>query len=474
MYGLISASGRSSYFRDGRSFLSCPYHPFKYVFSVLVPNTGTIKSWFDTFFLPNQKGAIYYDGYNTRFLFMGGFLIFVMVYLTRVAISKETGQEKERFYSMAGVACLWAVFFWILYIGGESFILAGILAHFPVIKGFRFLYKAIYVIPSLLVLPASIGLSKVCGFKVKWKIAIYAVCFICLAEQVYECKSAIAEPYIEYDYEYLQEIEGFEKNNYRVLFLTADEDNHEIIDCMPYANANVTAGIQTIGGFELTCGKLPESMKTLYAGVEWVGLSGSNAVQKSDLLNYFDEDRENLRKFILALDENSVGYIMTRNADLDDIFRKMEEYGYLTEIIYHNDQNQVEIYKIKNVVPLATDETGKQIDITKLDLDQFEMLTGGESKKIKLNIRYNKNLHAYFTDYNGDRYDADIQQNGNGVQVNLPSSEGVLIIKYENKIYSMGIFLAIVYLPLIAGAVIFAVLKTRNTGKNSQETDERE
>lgn len=458
LYDLLKASTRSLVFGENTDFLSSPFHPFKYLCLNIIPNRiKGLRDLLNSLIIRNEN-IDYYDSYNTEYLFIGALVFGTILFLCYLLHKKLDKNRKLSFEDVVGISCVIMWLFWLMYIGGKHFYVAEIFSHLPIINRFRYLYKAIFVMPPLLIIPVGIGLNCIVKFG-KWKkILVYFLFLVAGIEQLIECAEAVQNSYPDYNYSYLSDIQDYDRENYRTIFITSDEDNHEFINGVPYANANVSAGIQTVGGFDLTCGKLTESMLELYAEIEWVGLTGSNAVCVGDLQEYIDKNEDGIGKFINALKENSVGYIMTQNSNLNSFLENVNENGVKTKSIYYNMKNGVEIFQLKDIPAIARSKSGCKINIENMQMDSMDIVIPNNCGPILLDERYNENLCGYFLEENSDRKtEVELYPYNEKISIIPPNRKGTIHIVYKNPVESICVFLTVIYMIFILLEIVIGI-----------------
>ena len=445
IWGLLSAAKRGRCI--SHNFFSSPIHPLRYLFFTLLPDNNSLKTMFYDIFLPKQHYVADYYQYCISFLFLGifGFLTLGFVFHFK---------KNKNIFAMQ---CLFLFLFWTIYMGGEEFILASLLYHVPLVKMFEHLFKAVYIMPSFLVLPACVEikyLEEKYFSKKNAKYVIYATFIFLLLFQIYEANRANGEYYRMNDYSYIKHFsKSINIKDYRFLFFTDNGDDVWSLYPIPYINSTVTAKLQTVGGFEPFHGAVSNSMLDLYAGVDWMRMTHGNCIVKNEVLKYFDDDDNNVSKFAAALRQNSVRYIITRNSELTDFSDRLLSAGVSIKKIDYNDDVNVYIYEFSNIPAIATDEKGGALNIESIELDRLKIqLPNHALTKIVLRERFNKHLKAYHVLKSGHRDKLDLFAASDTVEILFSENSefgGSVIVRYENCIYSIGVCITIILLLAI-------------------------
>lgn len=456
-----------------------PIHPLRYLLFLIFPNFKCLKSFFFNFFLPNTNADIYVEEYIIKYLFLGFFVIFVILFLA--FYKKQNNNEKNAYKTKLAFYCLICFLFWLIYIGGENFVIVSVLSHIPILKEMKNAYKPINIMTAVLLLPACIGFfiaekylsdSSNRNNKIFAKPFLYFLCLLLIFVQVYECACAIKDPLTPPHYVYFKEIKGIDTNNYRFLFISQDGE-HFAVDTIPYANMNVSEKIQTVGGYDTCHGFLSDSMLAIYCDNDFGTLTHSNAIQEQKLLSFFDANSQNIQKFINGLSVNSVKYLMSRNTNLKDFAVRLSNSDFSMEQVYCNQDNGVLIYEINGIPTIARSETGLSFNIENLEMDEIKIkMVDTNCKKIILNERFNKNLKAYYVLPDDKKENLVLSEANGSIEISLSNNnvinDGYVIVKYENKIYSLGVVITAVFAIII---IMFFTMMIFTGAKQNETID---
>ena len=381
--------------------------------------------------------------------------------------------EKKKVLSQKDILpliVLGALCFFMLFGGGRTYFLAPILRAFPVISGFRFLYKCLFfILPLLCIFVFFFGayfkenknmmffyctLLLVSGF-----LSLYSTAHI--MQKTHPCTS---DTYFKYNsdlsYDKVHQIKmkldqiKVDKENYRVMSLFAYAENYVVEDLARQFNEEFTKNGATLyhvfsaGGYEDSFTQDIYEQNIPYFSNLIVDHIFLNAIPK-ELLSEYEEKQEKADLLAKAVQADSIKYFLMKKYDFEllkkfkNVIQRIPDFK-IKRVI--NLTPQTLMVEIEGVPPLGVADGQIFLDL-KPSMSELSFEKEQNFKSARLSFIYHPRYKAVLKTTDGKEYDLPVLKDKNGyINISFAKHEkdkGTVTLRYQYIFCDFATWLAL-------------------------------
>lgn len=407
---------------------------------------------------------------GARSIYMG-----VMVCAAIIFLFSRKKHKKDKLYDIAA-ACMVSAGLFLLLSFGQIGLLAIFARQIPFLNSFRILAKYFVLVPILLIPCIAVVIREQRCFLNRYTV-LFILFFVFGIIQ--NRQLAFGTPQIRKDsgIKRLEEL-NVDYHNYRLLsFASLQEIEVFYPNWEDFAkrerisyeekfskNAGTTAGIMTLGGYDLAFDYKQFQMSDSIMGtVTGYGseFGYDNMVIEEYFLERYRKDNpeywDRLEKLRGQIVNNSVKYIIfTKDSSCYPVFLQLLEDMRLPVEWRKEFLEHTVMISIKDVCPIVQGNNGKKINAQiKMNKISFNYQ---KSQEFRIGMYYDKRLRACYINENGEKNILSVKPDAEGyvlISGISDSGKGVVEISYQNNMYLLGklwnvVALAIILLMLFA------------------------
>jgi len=459
LVGLMRASVRSDIFGGANTtyFFASAIHPLRFFLFSLIPDKilNVDQSLSASLQLTNQIKSSGLMIQSALIIGLFGFLS-VMIYrkIKKKPFILEEGQ-------LVALSCVLAWMLFLLFVGGRGFLVADALYLVPVFNSFRFLHKAMLVMPGLLILPLCLLFKSV--RHPEKRMCLCGIILLAIFISFPVCKANFWPGGPMTPFSYLPAVVSEENlRNYRVLRLTGKNDFLEMFDGhnSPVGNKNVSIPSFSAGGYDLAYGATGcAALKTIY-GEDEFSFSCVNIASLERLTAYLSEpvSQEN---WVRALKEQSVRYILcAQTLSLDPLAEILTQHNVALRKIDNAADDGPAVYELDGIQSLCTNQSGTSVMMETVSMDRLVAAVTEEDTALRYALRYQKEIRAELQTSDGTVYNLPCEAAEDGsISVSLKETAGKVTLSFRSMLDTVCLLVS--YSATVAALLLLLPFKKK-------------
>ncbi|NLG05174.1 MAG: hypothetical protein GX567_15290 [Clostridia bacterium] len=362
-----------------------------------------------------------------------------------------------------------------------------ILQYVPVINGFRYLFKCIFIIVPLLIVLVAFLLKKISGKKQEKTVIIISVIFTLLGfannyfvvndfqishygfmisetlpEEVTQIKEALRANQVDTDnYRVCGFLEprGTTKESAEKIMKTSFDVKSKII-----RNIGTMAQVCTLNAYEMTMSKLSIKQSDCIQNDKWY-TRYANADTPDIMLAYlYSKDK----KVLNQINQNAVKYYFftAESKELEEFKRIIEEhpdFSIKREFPFLDRTTVVELEEVDSLCMQGSEQV-----VPEIDYDEIRIPVTESKEPYRLSFTYKDLLKAEWSDAQDEKLKKEVEisqdEDGYVLITNTTGKAGIIKLYYDNPLCEIGKYVSVILTVLFVGLMILSCYNKADRG----------